>query len=197
MLKIGITGGIGSGKSVIAKIFYHLGIPVYNSDDRAKWLMSNDPDLIEKIKESFGEESYNSKGELNRSHLANIVFNDSKQTKIINSLVHPSVGKDFRQWSDNQVSPYIIKEAALLIQSGSYKQLDHLILVKAPEELRIQRVMDRDKQRSRKEIESIISKQMSETEMEKFADFALDNSNSKPILREVLKLHEKFVSESK
>ena len=194
MLKIGITGGIGSGKSLVSNIFRQLGIPVYNSDEKAKWLMTNDSDLKDKIKKHFGNEAYSNDTDLNRSFLAKVVFNNPEKTKVINSLVHPAVGVDFKKWSDDQTSPYILKEAALLIQSGSYKQLDYLILVKAPEELRIQRVLARDNQRSREDIMNIISRQMSEAEMEEYSDYVLDNDNTKPLLKEVLKLHDIFRS---
>src|SRR5690554_4561209 len=116
-LLVGITGGIGSGKTTVAKVFSILGIPVYSADDRAKWLMANDADLKADIIEAFGEDSFTDVQVLNRSFLAEKVFNDEENTKLINSLVHPAVRKDFYSWAKGQKSPYVLKEAALLFES--------------------------------------------------------------------------------
>src|SRR5690606_18058657 len=113
-LLVGITGGIGSGKSTVAKIFSILGIPIYFADDRAKWLMVNDEPLKIQLVQAFGTQSYDSEGELDRSYLAKTVFSDPEKVKIINSLVHPAVGKDFANWASTQISPYVLKEAALI-----------------------------------------------------------------------------------
>lgn len=192
MLKIGITGGIGSGKSTISRVFATLGAGIYDADSRAKWLMSNDPKLKSEIILEFGEQSYSVEGELNRAYLGSVVFSNPEKTKLINRLVHPRVAQDFETWIKKQSGNYIIKEAALLIESGSYKQLDRIILVKAPETLRIQRVLERDPQRSKETVRSIIDKQMSEEEMEKYADHVIDNSGNKNILKEILQLHQSF-----
>ncbi len=194
MLKVGITGGIGSGKSIISKVFSSLGVGIYDADTRAKWLMSNDEKLKAGIISNFGEQAYTNNGELNRAYLGSVVFSDPEKTKTINSLVHPRVGSDFENWIKNQSGNYIVKEAALLIESGSYKQLDKLILVTAPIDLRIKRVLKRDPQRTEETVRSIMDKQMKEEDMIPFADFVIDNSGSKAILKELLELHKTFIS---
>ncbi|EPA00075.1 Dephospho-CoA kinase [Indibacter alkaliphilus LW1] len=193
---IGITGGIGSGKTTVSKIFSILGIPIYYADDRAKWLMANNLDLIQKIKENFGEESYTENGELNRKYLAEKVFSDPENTTIINALVHPAVGADFENWATSQNSPYILKEAALLFETGSYKQLDKIINVSAPLKLRISRVMARDPQRDEKQINAIIDKQMPDEEKNKKADFIIKNGENKLLIPQVLKIHQALSSQN-
>lgn len=160
-LKIGITGGIGVGKSTACLIFKQLGIPIYDADSRAKWLISHHPILISEIKATFGEQAYLN-GELNRRYLAEKVFIDKDNIQKMNSLVHPKVGEDSKQWFDEQEGkyPYLIKEAALLYESGAYKELDKIIVVTAPLDCRIKRIQARDPQRSREEILGIMSKQM-------------------------------------
>lgn len=190
ILLIGITGGIGSGKSTVAKIFNILGIPVYSADDRAKWLMSNDPDLKDQITANFGKESYFEDGSLNRSYLASRVFNDEEKISIINSLVHPSVKKDFEKWVLKQNSPYVLKEAALLFESGSYKDLDKVITVSAPLKIRINRVLLRDPQRSENQINDIINKQLPDEEKNLKADFVIKNSDNRLLIPQVMQIHQ-------
>lgn len=192
MMKVGITGGIGSGKSVVSKIFSTLGIPVYEADLHAKTLMQTDMDIRKGIIRNFGNEAYQDDGSLNRDFLAKIVFEDPAATARINSVVHPAVGRDFTRWSNRLNAPYVIKEAALMIQAGSYKQLACLIVVTAPEELRIQRVLARDPHRSEEDIRKIISRQMPEEEMIRYADYVIDNSGMEPVLEKVLELDKKF-----
>ncbi|PRY89135.1 dephospho-CoA kinase [Mongoliibacter ruber] len=189
-LTVGITGGIGSGKTTVAKIFSILGVPIYFADDRAKWLMGNDPILISKIKESFGEESFSESGELNRKYLAEKVFADTEKTKQINALVHPAVGKDFEVWVALQNAPYVLKEAALLFETGSYKQLDQVINVSAPLKLRVSRVLMRDPQRTEKQINDIIDKQLPDEEKNEKADFVIKNTENKLLIPQVLKIHQ-------
>ena len=143
MLRIGITGGIGSGKTTVADIFHVLGIPVYKSDDASKRLMVEDKDLKKNIIESFGEESYVN-GILNRKYLAAQVFNDSQKIALLNSFVHPATINDARRWTEKQNTAYTIKEAALIFESGSDEFLDYVIGVKSPVDLRITRAMTRD-----------------------------------------------------
>jgi dephospho-CoA kinase len=158
-LLLGVTGGIGSGKSLVCRIFQVLGTPVYNSDLRAKQLMVEDEALIGQIKAAFGEQSY-SKGNLNRQYLAEKVFSDSEKLELLNSLVHPAVGRDFRIWVDRNASQsYLLKEAALIFETGSNKLLDQTILVSAPQQLRIARVLCRDSQRTEEQVRAIISNQ--------------------------------------
>jgi dephospho-CoA kinase len=193
-LKIGITGGIGSGKSTVTKVFSSLGIPVYDSDSRAKWLMNHDPELRTKILQHFGPETYIN-GILNREYLGKLVFPNPEKVALLNQLVHPAVGRDSIQWiKEHGESPYVIKEAALLIESGAYKQLDKLILVSAPEEIRIQRVLSRDPHRSLEDVKNVMNRQLSEEEMKKYCQYVLLNDGITPILPMILALDEEFKS---
>ena len=143
MMVVGLTGGIGSGKSTIAKAFAALGIAVFNSDEQAKALIATDAQVKERIIAAFGEEAYQN-GEYNRAYIAQIVFNNSEKLAILNGIVHPALAKYFKRWAKEQTSPYVLKEAAILFESGSYKDCDYIITVTAPEEVRIARVMARD-----------------------------------------------------
>ena len=143
MMVVGLTGGIGSGKSTIAKAFAALGIAVFNSDEQAKTLIATDAQVKERIIAAFGEEAYHN-GEYNRAYIAQIVFNNSEKLAILNGIVHPALAKYFKQWAKEQTSSYVLKEAAILFESGSYKDCDYIITVTAPEEVRIARVMARD-----------------------------------------------------
>ncbi len=189
MLRVGITGGIGAGKSVVSKIFTVLGVPVYDADSQAKYLMNNDTKLKKEIKDNFGENAFIESGELNRTYLADKVFQNPDQLKKLNSLVHPVVKRDFDKWCEIKNSPYILKEAALLVESGSHKDLDMLLVVTAPEKLRIERVLLRDDHRTKKQVEGIISNQFPEAEKKKLADFLINNDESHPILSKVLEIH--------
>lgn len=193
-LLVGITGGIGSGKSTACRIFSILGVPIYYADDRAKWLMSHDMDLKQAIILNFGEESYTSDGSLNRAYLASAVFPDEQKVTIINGLVHPAVKKDFEKWVGSQTAPYVLKEAALLFESGSYQDLDKIINVSAPLKTRIARVMMRDRHRTEKQIHEIIDKQLSDEEKNAKADFVIKNADNKLLIPQVLELHRKLLS---
>lgn len=193
-LQIGITGGIGVGKSTVSKIFSVLGVPTYDADSRAKAVMTTDGILVESIKKEFGTLSFSIQGELNREYLAKAVFGDEQRLKKLNALVHPRVAVDYENWLREQSSaPYVLKEAALLIESGSYKTLDYLMLVTAPEEVRIGRVLMRDKHRSIEQIKEIIKNQLSEAEKLKLADFTVNNDGTHSLIEQVLKLHEHFL----
>ncbi len=188
-LKVGITGGIGSGKTTVCKIFESLGIPVYYADDRAKLLMVENQAVRSKIIALFGTEAYLPDGKLNRQFIASIVFQDKKKLEKLNAIVHPAVLQDGKQWHTAQTgAPYSLKEAALLIESGSHKALDKLIVVTAPPELRIQRVMERDGV-PREAVEARISKQLPEEEKLKLADFVIENDGTKMLTTQVLKIH--------
>jgi dephospho-CoA kinase len=193
MLRIGITGGIGSGKSTVAGIFSVLGIPVYNSDDASKRLMAEDENLKRNILESFGESSYVN-GMLNRKYLAAQVFEDSKKLALLNSLVHPATINDARQWMEKQKSVYVIKEAALIFESGSNEFLDFVIGVQSPRELRIERALKRDNV-TREEIEARMKLQMDEDEKMKKCNFIIVNDEQQMLIPQVLSLHEKFLKE--
>ena len=191
MLRIGLTGGIGSGKSTIAKIFEVLGIPVYYADDAAKRLMNEDEKLKERIKWHFGEESYTN-GSLNRAYIAKMVFNNTEKLVLLNSLTHPAVLQDSEEWMKTQTAPYIIREAALIFESDAYKQLDYVIGVSAPETLRIERTTARD-QVSREEVLKRMRNQMNENEKMKRCDFLIYNDENRLVTPQVLELHQKLL----
>lgn len=194
MLKVGLTGGIGSGKSTVARIFNVLGIPVYNSDDAAKRLMAENEELKNNIIRSFGDESYVN-GELNRKYLSALVFNDSKKIELLNSLVHPATLKDAGQWMKKQNSPYVIKEAALIFESGSNKFLDYVIGVQSPSALRIKRAIERN-HISREQVEARMKLQMDEEEKMGLCDFIIVNDEQQMLIPQVLSLHENLLKES-
>lgn len=191
MLRIGLTGGIGSGKTTVAQIFNVLGIPVYSSDDAAKRLMNEDEDLKKKIIESFGKESYQN-GELNRKYVANEAFSDPKKIKLLNSMVHPATIKDASAWMEKQNAPYVIKEAALIFESGSDEFLDYVIGVKSPLNLRIERTMKRNNVTA-EEVASRMKLQMDEVEKMNRCDFIIVNDEKEMLIPQVLSLHQKFL----
>lgn len=192
-IQIGITGGIGSGKSLVCRIFHMLGVPVYDADSQAKKLMTTDGILIDEIKKEFGSLSYDEGGTLNRALISKAVFNEPEKLTKLNSLVHPRVAEDYNRWiSEQSGANYCLKEAALMFESESYRLLDKIIVVTAPDEQRIKRVMQRDPQRSRADVENIIKNQMAQEEKNKRADFVIKNDESELIVPHVLKLHEWF-----
>jgi dephospho-CoA kinase len=194
MLKIGLTGNIGSGKTTVSKIFEILGIPVFYADDAAKKVMVTDSVLIDGIKSAFGEASYFSDGTLNRKHIAGIVFNDSEQLAKLNALVHPATFSAFDEWVKAIKSvPYVLKEAALLFESDSYKMCDYSIMIQSPIETRIKRVMQRDGL-TRAEVESRNSKQFSEEKKTALADYIIKNDDVQLVIPQVLELHRGFLS---
>jgi dephospho-CoA kinase len=190
MLRIGLTGGIGSGKTTVARIFQALEIPVYNADDASKRLMAEDENLKKKIENFFGKESY-SDNKLNRKYLAEQVFNDPEKLSLLNSLVHPATINDAEKWMKAQNAPYLIKEAALIFESGAQKYLDYVIGVKAPLTLRVQRTMQRDKV-SADEVKSRINKQMDEEMKLRLCDYVIVNDEQQLLIPQVLALHERF-----
>lgn len=191
MKKIGVTGGIGSGKSVVCEIFRILGCKVYNSDERAKQLLDTDPKLRSKLITTFGENIYTGQ-KVNRKALAEIVFRDSTSLKKLNDLVHPAVFEDFDQWLKiNGKEKYIIKEAAILFESGAYKNLDSIVLVYAPLELRIARVMKRDSV-TRESVTARINNQMNDEEKLKMSDYVVQNDENSSLIKQVLDLHNNF-----
>lgn len=192
-IQIGITGGIGSGKSLVCRIFHVLGVPVYDADSQAKKLMTTDGILIDEIKKEFGSLSYDEGGTLNRALISKAIFNEPEKLTKLNSLVHPRVAEDYNRWiSEQSGANYCLKEAALMFESESYRLLDKIIVVTAPDEQRIKRVMQRDPQRSRADVENIIKNQMAQEEKNKRADFVIKNDESELIVPHVLKLHEWF-----
>lgn len=192
VLKVGVTGGIGSGKSLVCSIFKLLGAPIYDADARARWITNFHPDVKKEIKEAFGKQSYLNE-KLDNRYLAGIVFKDKIKTDLLNRIVHPRVGEDFSNWVEaNKEAPYLIKEAALMYESDSYKSLDKVIVVAAPLETRISRVLQRDPQRSEAEIKAIIDKQMPEEEKLKRADFIVYNDDKQLLISQLEALDKIF-----
>ena len=190
MLRIGITGGIGSGKSTVSKIFEVLGAPVYYADDASKRLMNEDEEVKEKLRSVFGEGVY-SDGMLNRQYLSSIVFNDPLKLALLNSIVHPATIKDAEDWMLKQTAPYAIKEAALIFESGSQEHLDKVIGVYAPAVVRIHRVMQRDNV-TREEVLGRMSKQIDEDIKMRLCDYVIKNDEQELLIPQVIKLHEAF-----
>ncbi|MBS1554567.1 MAG: dephospho-CoA kinase [Bacteroidetes bacterium] len=194
-LQIGITGGIGSGKSLVCKIFVCLGIPVYDADSRAKSIMTTDGILVQQIKSEFGDLAYDAHGGLNRRYLSSAVFNNPEKLNKLNQLVHPRVAEDGENWTREQIGhKYVLREAALLFESGSFKKMDKVIVVTAPEPLRVKRVLARDPQRTEEDVLKIIRSQLSEEEKTKLADFVLRNDETELLVPQVIKLHHQFLT---
>ena len=193
MKNIGITGGIGSGKTTVCKIFESLGIPVYYADTRAKALVTENKKLVSEIKKLLGDAAYLPDGTYNRKYVADIVFNDTTKLQQLNALIHPAVAIDGIEWHKVQHKvPYSLKEAALMVESGSYKSLDLLISVWAPRQVRIERVMQRDGV-TKQEVEARMAKQLPEFEKIKVADFVIINDGNSSLIEQVVRLHRKFV----
>lgn len=190
-LLVGLTGGIGSGKTTVAKVFETLGVPVYYADEEAKKLMNEDEELRNKIIANFGEAVYE-EGLLKKEVLGNIVFKDAEKLKILNSLVHPATIAHAESWHKLQTTPYVIKEAAILFESDAWKYIDYSIGVSSPEALRLQRAMMRDHQ-SAENIQARMQKQMNEEEKMKRCDFVLINDEQQLLLPQILELHKKLL----
>ena len=187
MMVIGLTGGIGSGKSTIAKEFATLGIAVFNSDEQAKVLIANDAQVKKRIIAAFGEEAYQN-GEYNRAYIAQIVFNNSEKLAILNGIVHPALAKYFKQWAKKQTSPYVLKEAAILFESGSYKDCDYIITVTAPEEVCIARVMARD-HCTETQVRARMTQQWSDAQRIALSNAVIENINLESAKEQVKRIH--------
>ncbi len=192
MLKVGVTGGIGSGKTTICKIFESLNVPVYYADKSAKFIMTNNVVLKQKIISIFGSGAYHKNQTLNRKHIADIAFHTPEKLKMLNEAVHPAVLKDSQSWHKNHKNiPYTLKEAALLFESGSYKHLDKMITVVAPMEIRIKWLLKRDKT-TREAILARIDKQLSDEEKMVRSDFIIYNDEKQGLIKQVLDIHTKL-----
>lgn len=192
MKKIGVTGGIGSGKSIVCEIFKTLGCKVYNADERAKMLLDNDVEIRRQIMLNFGEQVYQS-GKADRKLLAAKVFNNTEALKTLNSIIHPAVSVDFHEWLQiNSNQPYIIKEAAIMFESGANKQLDEVILVYASPEIRMKRVMQRDNI-TEDAVIARMKNQMSDDDKIKLSNYIIYNDGTQSLIKQVLTLHNNFI----
>jgi len=192
---VGLTGGIGSGKTTVANFFKDLGVPIYIADDEAKALMIRSKVVKRKLIQLFGEKAYFG-GKLNKPFIANKIFNDKALLEKMNSIVHPKVASHFKRWLNKQDTPYVIKEAAILFENGTYKSLDLVITVTAPEKVRINRVIERDKS-SEEKVKAIIKNQWSDAKKVKLSDFIIENVNLKDTKTQVLKIHQKILNKYK
>lgn len=198
MLKIGITGGIGVGKSIVCRMFGQLGIPIYDADTRAKWVMLHDRDLKQELTSAFGAEAYSHDGKLNRPYISKIVFNNPERLAQLNGLVHPRVRNDFSNWLEASTgAPYIVKEAALMYESEAWRQVDKMITVYASLEVRMKRLLVRDLNRTEADIQAIIDKQLTEEEKMARADFVVYNDDRQLLIPQVLDLHQQFLALAK
>lgn len=194
MIKVGLTGGIGSGKTYVSNLFQQKDIPIYNSDERGKFLMNNDSQVKLNIIDLFGSQAYNNSG-LNREYIAEIVFSDKNKLAKTNSIIHPAVQKDFENWTKKHNSyPYIIKEAAILIESGAYKQLDYIIVVSAPLNIRIERIAKRDNM-TLEAINFRMLNQMPDNERLKYANFTIENDGIMLVDKQVDEIHNSLLKE--
>lgn len=192
MLKIGLTGGIGSGKSTIAKVFNLVyDIPIFEADKEAKQIMNTNEELIEQITDTFGKESYINNA-LNTKYISQIVFNNPRQLQKLNNLVHAKVREAFAKWVQNQNTAYVIQEAAILVESGAYKHMNKIISVSAPQQLRIERVMKRDKMTTEQVLQRM-TKQLSDVERNNYADFVIVNNDTTGIIDQIDAIHTKLI----
>jgi len=197
MLKVGLTGGIGSGKTIVANIFRKLNVPVYDADREARLLTETNEEIKEKILMEFGQGFFNKDKSLNRLALATHVFSDKMKLAQLNAIVHPFVRRHFAQWmAQQEEKKYIIKEAAILFESGTYKELDKIISILAPEMLRIKRVEKRDNS-SKEKILSVMKNQWSDEERKAYSDYVLINDEQQLLIPQVLQLHDIFSDDLK
>lgn len=196
MLNVGITGNIGSGKTTVCKLFAIMGVPVYYADERGRAISNENIEVVKKVKALLGSDIYTENQELKRSAVAEIVFNDSEKLAALNAIIHPAVAEDSNKWFAEQTGAgkaYALKEAALLVENGSYKHLDKLIVVSAPLELRLDRVMSRDKTK-RDQVEARMKNQLGNEEKEKVADFVIVNDGKEALIPQVLAIHKELTN---
>ena len=195
MLKVGVTGGIGSGKSTVCSLFKCLEIPIFNADEAGRLLLAEDAKVREQVKDIFGD-AIIVNGKPDRKKIAEIVFNNPEKLAQLNSVIHPAVRKSYANWTTEQKSPYLIYEAAILFETGLYKQLDFTVLVIAPEQLRINRVMQRDGI-DETTVRARIKNQWSDEEKKKLANFVITNDDATPLLPQIMEIHTTLISKSK
>ncbi|GAB3576514.1 dephospho-CoA kinase [Spirosoma luteolum] len=195
LLRVGVTGGIGSGKSIVCRVFGALGVPVYSADDRAKWLTENDPILKADIQRLLGTDAYDPLGRYNRSWVASRVFSDATLLQQLNGLIHPRVRLDTEDWVAQQTgAPYVVKEAALMKAASAATGIDRVVVVEAPLALRIARIRQRDPHRSPADIERIMASQVSDADRRSLADFVLQNDEHTLLLPQIWALHQTLLT---
>ncbi len=195
MIKVGLTGGIGSGKTLVSEIFIRLGIPIFNADNESKSILNTDKEVIQQIINNFGD-LYTENG-INREKLASIIFNDQVALETINSIIHPKVREYFHRWAAKHVNAkYVIEEAAILFESNAYKELDVTINVHADELIRISRVIARDKT-TEESVKSRMNNQWSDKERIELADFTIYNNGDKMVLPQILEIHNQILKRIK
>ncbi len=192
MRAYGLTGGIGAGKSTVSRILKLIGVPIYDADTEAKRLTYSDPDILSGIASIFGAESVKN-GHFNRDFVAKEAFAFPQKLDELNKIIHPVVAKDYQQWVTRQNVSYVIREAAILFETGGHKDLDGTILVSAPIAIRIQRVLKRDPHRDEKQVEQIINRQWPEENKKELADFFIENGDDQLLLPQVLRLHDQLL----
>jgi dephospho-CoA kinase len=185
---IGLTGGIGSGKTTVARIFNMLNVPVYNSDEAGRKITNINSSVKNAIKEEFGADVFDQNDTLNREKLSAVVFNDTSALAKLNAIIHPAVAQDFKMWCDNQSSPYVIKETAILFEHGLDKHLDGVIVVEAPDELRIKRVMHRNGI-TEEAVRKRIQQQLPQDELISRADWVIHNNEEQLLIPQVLAVY--------
>lgn len=190
-MQIGLTGGIGSGKSTVAKVFELLHVPVYYADNRSKYILQNNSLVKEKLREYWGEIIFDSAGNIDTKALAEIVFKNEAELQKLNALLHPLVADDYNKWLSAQNCAFVIKEAAILVESGSYKTCDKIIVVSVPQNIAIERVKARDNA-SEEQVLARMSKQMPNDEKIKYADFVIENDGIKMLIPQILEIHKKL-----
>ena len=193
MIKVGVTGGIGSGKTLICQIFEKIGMPVFYADSEARKILNHDKTVVDKVSSLFGADIYNEDG-INKARLANVIFNNQDALNTINSIVHPVVKSRFQNWLSTLNTTYAIEEAAILVETGSYKELDYTVLVYAPKELRISRAMSRDGN-TREEIEERMKNQIPDEEKFQKVNKVIYNDNSRMVIPQVLEIHEQLTNQ--
>ncbi|MHA4742302.1 dephospho-CoA kinase [Dyadobacter sp. MSC1_007] len=191
-LLIGVTGGIGSGKSMVCRLFECLDVPVYYADSRAKWLTNHDPEIREKVTALLGSQSYDANGRYDTSFVASVVFKDEDLLKELNAIIHPVVLRDTREWvMSHSGLPYVVKEAAIMAKAGQANAMNYVVVVEAPVDLRVKRILQRDK-RSEQEVRAIIERQVTDEARKGIADFTVDNDETAALIPQVLALHGLF-----
>jgi len=195
LLKVGLTGGIGSGKSYVARKFEKLGIPVYYADKEAKRLMIQDKLLKQDLKTLLGTASYHRNGRLNRAYVATKIFNDKQLLSKVNALVHPAVGRDFQIWAQTQESDYVLEESAIVFENGLQNNFDKVILVTAAEDVRISRVMKRDKI-TEEQVRSRIRQQLPDKKKISLANFVINNDGKSDLEVQILAIHKELLKYS-